>query len=236
MNLQQALEVKPPSMDSMMEAGFQKYIQKGNDLNPWEWSEANIVLSEKSSAHHGQYDASFTPAWKWPMEVFTDPHVRQITMPKSVQSGGTQLLINLMGYSIKNVCMPMLYVGQTESDVKKFIKRKYDPVMAECPPVNDLLLNANSAWNEREYSTCDLTIAWGSSPNALASASIGLLFLDEVDKYKQKDKSEAHPFDLATKRVTSFPDTHKILVTSTPTVPTGIIWREWKKVRCTSAN
>ena len=208
---------------------FQKVIQKSDNFNPWEWAEANIILSERSSANAGPYDASFTPAWKWPMEVFADPYVRQLTAMKSVQCGGTQWIINLLLYAIKQMGLPILYVGQTEGDVKKFIKNKYDPVEKTCQPVSDLRVKANAAWNEREYSTCQMAIGWGSSPNVLASASIGLLALDEVDKYKQKDKSEAHPFDLAVKRVTAYPDTHKILVTSTPTVPTGIINREYKK-------
>lgn len=216
-------------LEKKFEDSLRKFIQKTEDLNPWQWAEKNVVLSERSSSNAGPYDASLTPAWKWPMEVFADPYVRQLTAMKSVQCGGTQWIINMLLYAVEHNRLPMLYVGQTEGDVKKFIKNKYDPVEQSCEQIANLRMPGKSAWNDRDYSTCSLNIGWGSSTNVLASSSIGILALDEVDKYKQKDKTEPHPFDAAKKRVTAFPDTHKILVTSTPTVPTGVINQQYQK-------
>lgn len=210
-------------IDDIVRKCFRKHIRKVENLKPSEWIEKYVVLSEMSSSIPGPYEFSSSPAWLWVSDLMGDPDVRRISVMKSVQLGGTQWMINCILYSIGNLGLPLLYVGQTEKDVKKFLKAKFGPVEADCEPVASMRTKKSEAWNEISYETCLMDIGWGSSANSVASTSKGVVILDEVDKYVQKDKSDVHPAQGARERVTGFPDNHKLLETSTPTDESGEI-------------
>ena len=207
----------------LVERCFQKDIRKVKNMTPAEWVEEYVVLSRLSSNISGNYEFSNSPAWEWITNQMANPEVRRISVEKSVQVGGTQWIINCMLYSVDMIGLPILYVGQTQGDVKKFLKAKYDPVESECVPVMELKPKTGESWKEKTYDTCLMDIGWGGSANSVASSSKGVVLLDEINKYVQKDKTDVHPAQGARERVTGFPDNHKLLETSTPTDDKGEI-------------
>lgn len=205
---------------------FRARIKIEEKLSAWQWMEKHIVLSEKSAANAGTYDFDHTPVWKTPVDWLEDPEVRQITVVKGVQVGGTTWMVNCELYNAAVLKLPMLHVGQTETDVKKYLKAKFLPSMLECGPLEGKL-KAGTAWNEKEFEGCFFDLGWGSSANSVASMSKGFVCADETDKYKQADKADIHPYAGVKQRVEGFPDTYKFLATSTPTIESGEIWKEY---------
>jgi hypothetical protein len=83
---------------------------------------------------------------------------------------------------------------------------------------------------EQHFRRMSLWFVGSNSPANLASRSVSLLMLDEVDKYPDagSSKSEAGALQLAEARVATYPN-HLIIATSTPTTADSTIWAEWQK-------
>ena len=211
-------------MGALLSDCARSLIRKKENLSPVEWVEKYVVLSKLSSSIPGPYRFDQVPALRWITDQMGNPEIRQITLLKSVQFGGTGLMINFLLLGIARG-KPLLYVGQTETDVKKFLRAKFDPVEKNCRPVSELKSTKKTEWNVKLYDGCILDIGWGSSVNSLASSSKPWVARDEIDKWKQSDKSDIHAVEAAEERTTAFPDDSLILDTCTPTVEEGPIYQ-----------
>ena len=75
-----------------------------------------------------------------------------------------------------------------------------------------------------------IPLTGANSAASLSSKPIRFVLLDEVDKYPPRSGGgkEADPISLARERTNTFSYNKKIFITSTPTLKTGAIWREWE--------
>lgn len=75
-----------------------------------EWADANRVLTSGESNKPGRWRTDFTPYLREIMDAFTAPDVEEIILVKPTQVGGTEAMLNMMGYAICNDPAPMLVV------------------------------------------------------------------------------------------------------------------------------
>jgi hypothetical protein len=81
---------------------------------------------------------------------------------------------------------------------------------------------------EQHFLRFTLNFAGSNSPANLASRPVGLLVMDETDKFQLATKREAGALQLAEQRTKTFSNALRVK-TSTPTVPHGQIWQEFLK-------
>jgi len=193
-----------------------------------EWIEKYIKIPDYSP-RPGDYSVDYTPFWRGIYGWYDDPEVTRISLQKGVQISGTQGIQNLKLYSIANERMPQMYVGQTEKDVAKYVSTRLEPMIEECPSIKDLMVRGGKNTNtQKDFKTATMFIAW-PTVNALASSSVGRGFFDEINKWAHIKKTEAHPYDLAWKRLTAFLKVGiKVVETSTPTDELGLITKAFK--------
>jgi len=194
------------------------------------WADENRILDERTSAEPGRWRTARTAYLAGPMDAFTDPEVEEITVQKVPQSGGTEAIYNMLGYTIDREPGPTLLTMPREDDCDYAAENRLRPMVMLSPALAAHTtgriwdLSKNEFWFDR----MTLYFAGSNSPAGLAAKPVRNLFLDETDKYPPFAGKEANPIDLAVKRTITFYD-RKIVKISTPTTNDGYIHQSYLK-------
>ena len=133
-----------------------------------EWVQEHVRLSPQWEATPGRYDLTNNPFWKEPLDALLDPMVRQISIKKSTQVGGTLLLISaILGLSELDPA-PGMVVGPDELYTGEVKDRTYANA-EESPAVVDRV-PPERLRNSRhiDLGTCRWYLAWAGSAQRLA--------------------------------------------------------------------
>lgn len=192
-----------------------------------EWADAERFLSPEDSKKALLGD----PKWshdgfeylKGFQDAFNDPLVRRITVMKSGQTGFTQGMLNMIGWSIDNAPGPMLVLYPIEGSAKKFVKRKLDPMIRDTPSLRNKISDAvkrdgNNSTFEKTYPGGFASILSAMSVNNLAQQSIMYLLIDEFDRIARTAGQEGDTIDIVRKRLQGFLEVSKEVDVSTPTL------------------
>lgn len=193
------------------------------------WAAANVELDKRFSPRPGMYDVSYTPYFARLHEWFSDPAVRQISLCKGAQLGGTTWLANLMQYVICENPGPILYVTSTQENAKSWSERELLPRIKLCKAIRPLMPADLDDFRkcEMHFQTCTVKLVGSNSEGNLASRPIRYLFADEVDKWPPESGKEAPAIELAKARTNFYRAIAKIVLISTPTVERGQIWQHY---------
>lgn len=200
-------------------------------LKPWEWGERNIDLPARASPVRGAYKTDQWAYVREPLEAFADPEIRTITLCWSAQSTKTMTATMMLLYSIANDPGDALFARPSLTMAKRFSQKRLIPLIE-----HNQVLNAHKTTDRYDFKKCELVLEnmavflTGANPNQLSGETIRRVFLDETDKYEEydSDKAEADLVSLAFERMKFVRDSKGVL-TSTPTVPAGTIWRWFLK-------
>lgn len=194
------------------------------DLTVSQWADKNRVLDSRNSAEPGPWRTSRTPYLQGVMDAFCDAEVEIITLQKSPQSGGTEAILNMIGYAIDQDPSPSLLVMPREEDCAYASINRLKPMIGQSPQLQGH--TTGRIWDlskmEFYFDRMTLYFAGSNSPAGLAAKPVKFLFLDEVNKFPPFAGKEANPIDLAVKRTITFWD-RKIVEVSTPTTTDGYI-------------
>lgn len=193
-----------------------------------EWADANRILTTKSSAEAGNYRTSRTPYAREIMDVMSPnakmPNgkpVNRVVFVKGSQLGGSETLINCVGYYIDIAPCPILYMLSTV-DLAKFTSTdRIDPLIEETPSIRAKIghkraLDSENAVLKKGFPGGSIRFIGANSPVGMRSAAVRLLIMDEVSSYPETTE-DGDPVELAIKRADTFGDSKKILEVSTPT-------------------
>ena len=103
---------------------IRRALQRPEELTVSEWAEKYRVLDESSNIS-GKWSNSITPYLVGIMDSINDPHIREIYFCKSSQVGGTEALINILGYLIMEEPAPAMIVYPSDDLAKACIS--FDP-------------------------------------------------------------------------------------------------------------
>lgn len=192
------------------------------DLSVSEWADSYRYLSSRSSAEAGLWRTRRTPYLREPMDAL-GPQCKadRVVMMFGSQLGKTECGNNFLGYVMDLAPGPVLYVQPQLDMIKKLVRQRLDPMIAETPRLDDKVSEArakdatNNLFN-KEFPGGLLLLTGANSAASLASMPIRYLLLDEVDRYPGDVDGEGDPVNLAKARTRTFAN-KKILETSTPT-------------------
>lgn len=197
-----------------------------------EWAEKNLTLSARVTNIPGAYSTKLTPYVKEPLEAFGDDSVRRITLVWGAQTSKTTTILAGLAYRLAERPCPSLWVMPSEALARSFSETRWLPMVDDCPALAKEKPDNTDKIKilEQHFRRMSLWFVGSNSPANLASRSVSLLMLDEVDKYPDagSSKSEAGALQLAEARVATYPN-HLIIATSTPTTADSTIWAEWQK-------
>lgn len=199
-----------------------------------EWADAYRVLDAGSSAEPGRWRTSRTPYLREPMDVIADRHVETVVIMASSQVGKTEVLLNLIGYTIDVDPGPMMLIEPTLDLAGAVSKDRIAPMLRVTPKIAGLVAAARSRDSSnttlhKAFRGCALTLAGANSPTSLASRPIRILLCDEVDRWPETAGAEGDPLALAIKRASTFLR-RKIVVVSSPTIKGASRIEDWYQI------
>jgi phage terminase large subunit GpA-like protein len=156
------------------------------------------------------------------MDACTDPNVHTVVDMKSSQVGGTETLLNVIGYYIDQEPSPIICLQPTLDMGKTFSTKRLAPMLRDTPKLKGRVKDARSRDGsntvlEKSFPGGYVAIVGTNSPSSLASRPVRIVLCDEVDRYPIDAKDEGDPIALAIVRSKRFWNRKAILV-STPTV------------------
>lgn len=162
------------------------------------------------------------------MDAFNLGHVEQIVFVKSARVGGTEAGNNMLGFAIDQEPGPILYVYPDENSAKEELKTRISRFIKSAPR---LIRHAA----DRGWLTIDMVflgrttifMAWASSATTLIRRTIRWIFIDEIDNCDQQAGKLGDTLELVSARVTTYKGRSKIVLTSTPSIPTASAWVQW---------
>lgn len=203
--------------------GALEHLKPPESLTVSEWADKYRILDSKTSAEPGPWSNDRTPYLKGIMDEFTNYETEEIIFVKPTQVGGTEALLNMLGYVIQQDPSPTEIVYPTDTMAKSVSGQRIQPMILSTPQLAKKY-DAASADLELNFSDMFVKIVGSNSPVGVASFAMKYLFVDEIDKFPGASKKEADPVSLAEERTKTFRG-RKIFKTSTPTLRSGHIWK-----------
>jgi len=161
------------------------------------------------------------------MDCFSEETIREIVFLKSTQIGGSEALINMLGYIIDQQPSRIYYVLPDDDLCIKFSENRLKRMFLSNCEVFKGKVDLKSDAKFIKFNGGFAAIASARSPSELASWSVPVVLLDEIDKYPIWSGREANPIKLAEERTKNWPIA-KVVKISTPTLKTGAIYKAYE--------
>lgn len=189
-----------------------------------QWAEKYRILDE-SSNFSGRWSNDITPYLVGIMDAFNDPYIQEINFCKPTQVGGTEAMLNMLGWIIMDNPSPAMIVYPSDDLAKDTSNDRIKPSLSKTPEIKERFYERSSKELNLKYRGMRIYLRGSGSPGKLASKSIKYLFFDEIDKMDGASKKEASPYNLAKERTRTFTYSKKIYTCSTPTLKTNYVWQ-----------
>lgn len=199
-------------------------LKPPEDISVSEWASKFRILDSKSSNLPGPWQNEKTPYLTGIMDEIQNYETEEIVFVKPTQVGGTEALLNILGWVIQQDPSPTMVVYPSDDLAESIVVNRIHPMLRASPPLKERWHENESTKLELQFDGMYLNLVGSNSPSKLASKAIRFLLLDEVDKFPGASKKEADPISLARERTKTFRN-RKIFITSTPTLKTGHIWK-----------
>lgn len=200
-----------------------KCLASQEEITVSQWAEKYRILDESSNLS-GRWSNAVTPYLMGIMDAFNDPHIREIYLCKGSQLGGTEALINMLGYIIGEEPGPTMIVYPSDDLAKDISNDKLKPAFRLIPEIRKQFYETGSKELRLKFKSMTIYLRGAGSPAKLASKAIKYLFFDEIDKMGGASKKEASPYNLAMERIKTFGAQSKVYACSTPTIKENYIW------------
>lgn len=194
------------------------------DLTVREWADKYRVLSSESSKESGKFETARTPYMIEIYERVTESQVRQMTLMMAAQLAKSEFIINIFGRYVHLDPCPMLLVQPTDDMAAAFSKERLDPAIRESKILTRLIKEFKGSRKggdtvlHKVFKGGFIASVGTNSPSKLAARPICIAFMDEVDRYAKSSGDEGSPIALVKKRLTTFSDVSKCIITGTPTI------------------
>ena len=194
------------------------------------WCDEHRFLTDKFSAEPGRWDTNRVPYLREIMDAFADPNVRTIMLLKCARVGGTELLNNILGYTVDARPMPIMYVLPTQPDVQDEFGGRVKSIFETSEKLREHILGGNWATEEHiSLDSCDIYGGWATSPGTLIRKTIGVAVFDEIDNCELAAGKLGNTWELLLKRLETFGYRAKAVAVTTPTTEDASGWKLYQK-------
>ncbi|WP_028856961.1 phage terminase large subunit family protein [Psychrilyobacter atlanticus] len=193
------------------------------NLSISEWADANRILSSEGSKEIGAWETKRTPYMIEIYEKIESGDVREAILMMASQLAKSEFINNIFGkYAHLDPC-PMLLVQPTDTMAIAYSKERIAPMIRDTYVLKARIKDANSknsgnTVTHKMFPGGYLAFIGSNSPSKLAARPIKIIFFDEVDRYPESSGREGDVISLGRKRLTTYGDESKCIITGTPTV------------------
>lgn len=187
-----------------------------------EWADRYRYLPD-TSAEPGRWRTDRVPYLREPQDCFSaTSRVRRVVVKKAAQLGFSEMLNNVIGYSIHQDPCAILMVQPTEQEAEKYSKKRIAPMLESSPVLREIVgsskqkTTGNTLLN-KEFPAGALTLVGSNAPSGLASIAVRRALLDERDRFSRDAGGEGSVDVLVDARQSTFANSQMGEV-STPTI------------------
>ena len=222
----------PPTPDQIlagMDVAFASALKPDPDLTISQWADQYRILSRVSAGEPGRWRTPRTPFLREIMDCLSpaSPFTRTVFM-KPAQIGGSEVLLNMLGYIIHYAPGPAMLVEPTVELAKRFSRQRIAPLIENTSVLADLVSDprerdSGNTILAKEFPGGVIVATGANSSVGLRSMPARYLLMDEVDAYPPSASTgaagteEGDPVDLAIRRTATFAN-RQIAMVSTPTI------------------
>ena len=195
-----------------------------------QWADSFRVLDERFAAEAGRWRTDRAPyAREW-MDSATCRWVRRVSIMASTQVGKTEAANNVLGYVVHQQPAPAMLVMPRADDARLAAERRILPMIHASAELRAELTDRAHDAKSREiaFRRSVLYFRAAQSPADLASVPVRVVCGDEIDKWPSWTGKEANPLSLLAERTHTYPRSHLVFLTSTPTTRDGLICKEYE--------
>lgn len=211
-----------PQLQQIIDSSLYQF----SDIKPRDWFEQNMTIPQGSSSRPGRVSYNYTPYWIEPINrMAKDDPAKYIAIMKGVQIGCTTMVIMAaIAYIISENPGNVLFLTGHSDLTEEAISLKLDPTIDACglrPLIKPTTLRAkNSRTGDtnkaKEFPGGSLRSGSVNNPNIQRQRDIMFCFADDVDAARQSSKSAGDTISLIEKRLASYYDKMKFVISSTP--------------------
>lgn len=191
---------------------------------PSQWAQTYRILPAGKTAHPGKWKGDRIPYLNAIMDALDPKHPAPVVVfMKSSQVGGSECLVNLIGWLIHQLPMGILALFPTEKDARKWMRNKVNPMLALTPELREIIppgrrrSDDGNTLMEKHFPGGVLYTGSANIPTDVSSISVAIVILDEVDRMPKVLEGEGDPTELAERRAATF-TRRKIAKVSSPTL------------------
>lgn len=169
--------------------GAEAGLKLDPDLTIDLWADRYRVLTSKAGAEPGLWRTSRAPYLREIMVCLSPSHpCERVIFMKAAQVGGTEVLLNWLGFVIDLAPGPFMLVQSTLDTAEKFSKQRLAGAIEESPRLRVKVSPARERDSGnttlvKEFPGGILNVVGGNSEDSLRSVPMRYLGLDEVDMY-----------------------------------------------------
>jgi len=196
------------------------FLRPPEKLTPSQYSEKSIKIPI-GNAISGYIRFANAPYQLEPINTFSDPDVRKVTLMWGAQTGKTQIINCALAYFIEQDPRSQIMMQPSEGDLRTWLETKFNPMVDANEGLKNVMADPRGRQGVnnqqiKSYAGGWLMFSWAGSPRTMRGRSAPVIYCDEVDGYSYN--AEGHPVSLLWQRAATFGDQRKLMITSTPTV------------------
>ena len=173
-------------------------------------------------SYTGKWNNAIAPYMIDPMDALTSIYHDAVIMVAPAQCGKTDaLIINWALYTVAADPMDMIIVNPTAANSRDFATRRLGRLNKQTPKMAELMSPARDADNKTDKMYRNGVIITLAHPSAteLAGKPVPRVAITDLDRMPTDIDGEGSPFDLASKRTTTFGSYKMTLAESSPSYP-----------------
>lgn len=198
-------------------------LRPETQLTVSQWADTYRRLPKKSSAEPGPWRTDRTPYLREIMDCLSSTsEVEEIVLMKAAQIGGSEVLLNALGYIIDHSPGPTILIQPTVELATRFSRQRLEPLLTVTPRIAAKVAPARARDSgntilAKSYPGGQLIITGANSAVGLRSMPAANAFMDEIDGYPVDVDEEGSPIALVEARQRTFARRKRAKV-STPTI------------------
>ena len=205
-------------------SGERKCWRKKKKILPSDWAASHRIVHNSSLP--GRWHNEVTPYIQGIMNASFMPSVQHIVICKTPQTGGSEGLLNCLGYIISRQPGPTMLVYPDELMARENARDRLLPMLETSRELRQYFTGKADDTSSLRINllTMSLHMAWSGSASRLGNKPIRYVVREEIDKW-QNPKGEANSLALAEARTTTWGARRKLWDICTPTTESGAIWQ-----------
>ena len=200
------------------------------DLAVWEWAEKKLVIPAGEAERAGPLSTEIIPYIREPLECFRRPAVTDLALMFGAQTAKTTAVMIGVSWLLVHQESSILWVTPSEALGRSFSESRWTPWLRASPVLRALIPRDSDRFKllEQFLGAATLTFVGSNSAANLSMRPRAVVIQDETDKFAEATRREASASDLADQRTKAFALAKRVK-TSTPTIESGRIWREYQR-------